>query len=91
MIMSVKKELESLCYNALKESPKLKKEVNKFVVDKILYDTTINSTRDLILGLSNLGFCLESLKKFGVTNTANCSDANEGLYSTGTWFIKEIA
>ena len=89
--MSVNKELESLCYNALKESPKLKKEVNEFVVDKILYDTTTNSSRDLILGLNNLGFRLEALKKIGVTNTANCSDANEGLYSTGTWFIKGVA
>ena len=66
------------------ESPKTKKEINDYVVSSILS----NGWTDLIYGLNNLGFRLEALKKRGVSNTANAKDANEGLYSKGTWFIK---
>ena len=81
--MSINKELKNICYAALVEGPKLKKEVNSFVVDYILS----NNFTHLIYGLNNLGFCLEDLKKNGVKNTAKCKDSNEGLYAKGTWYI----
>ena len=34
--MSVNKEIENLCWIALKDGPKLKREVNEFVVNHIL-------------------------------------------------------
>jgi len=85
--MNFNKELENLCYAALEKGPKKKYEINEFVVNSILHN---DLSVGLIYSLNNLGFRLESLKKKGlVTNTANCKDANEGLHSRGTWFIKE--
>jgi len=85
--MNFNKELEYLCYAALEKGPKKKYEINEFVVNSILHN---DLSVGLIYSLNNLGFRLESLKKKGlVTNTANCKDANEGLHSRGTWFIKE--
>ena len=81
--LSINKRLENLCWKALEESPKTKPQVNEYVVNKILK----NNWTDLVFGLNNLGFRLEALKKKGVSNTANCKDANEGLYAKGTWFI----
>ena len=81
--MSVNKRLENLCYAALEDGPKLKWEINEYVVSTILK----NDDKDLIYGLNNLGFRLEALKKMGVSNTAKCKDANEGLYAKGTWYI----
>ena len=84
MMVSVNKELEKICYSALVDGPKLKKEINTFVVDYIVS----NNLTHLIYGLNNLGVRLEGLKAKGkVSNTANCKDANEGLYATGTWFV----
>ena len=82
--MSVNKEIENLCWIALKDGPKLHREVNEFVVNHILS----NNLTHLIYGLNGLGFRLHGLKSKGkVSNTANCKDANEGLYASGTWFI----
>lgn len=85
--MSVNKEVEALCYEALEEGPKLKREVYKWVTDYIKED--LNERLYLIDGLDNFGFRLEQLKKIGVTNTAKCKDSNEGLYATGTWYIED--
>ena len=83
-MMSINKELEKICYSALVDGPKQKRQINTFVVDYILS----NNLTHLIVGLSNLGFRLESLKKEGkISNTANCKCACEGLYSVGTWFV----
>ena len=86
--MSLNREMEELCCKALKDSPKLKKEINEFVVAEILREDRI----DLVYQLSNIGFRLQSLKQKGlVSNTAKCKDANEGLYAKGTWYITEAA
>ena len=82
--MSINKELENLCWIALEDGPKLKKEINEFVVDYILS----NNLNHLIYGLNSLGFRLHGLKSKGkISNTANCKDANEGLGKTGIWSI----
>lgn len=85
--MSVNKQLEALCYKALEDGPKLKREVNKWVTNYIKED--LDKRLYLIDGLNNLGFRLEKLKKIGVKNTAKCKDANEGLYAKGTWYIED--
>tara|TARA_A100000164_G_scaffold289672_1_gene262868 strand:- start:351 stop:605 length:255 start_codon:yes stop_codon:yes gene_type:complete len=83
--MTPKKELESLCYVVLIESPKTKKQINESVVNIILKKNLTH----LIYVLNNLGFCLEALKKENlIANTAKCKDANEGLTSSAaTWYI----
>ena len=84
MVYSQNKIIQNMCYEALVDGPKTKQEINEFVCNKIIETKKLG----LIYGLSNLGFRLEQLKKRGVTNTANCKDANEGLLSKGTWYIK---
>ena len=85
--MSVDKQIKALCYKALEEGPKLKKEINKWVCDYIAEDPS--ERLYLMYGLNNLGFRLEQLKEIGVRNTANCKDANEGLFAKGTWYIED--